>query len=43
MMDPNEIARRSEIVDAEMAKVEEEPEDGVVLNEETLDDPDNEV
>jgi len=38
-MDPAEIARRSEIVETEMARVEEEPEDGLVLNEETMDEP----
>ena len=38
-MDPAEIARRSEIVETEMARVDEEPEDGLVLNEETMDEP----
>ena len=38
-MDPAEIARRSEIVETEMARVEEELEDGLVLNEETMDEP----
>ena len=39
MLDASEIARRQEIVDTEMARVDEEPEDGLVLNEETMDEP----